>query len=61
MITFTERLPDAANILKPKNNNMEVSTVSGRSGIAFVNYTDPANATSGRQAGDTSPSLLFEQ
>jgi len=60
-MTFAEHLPNAANVLKPKNNNMEVSTVSGRSAIAFVNYTDSANATSGRQPGDTSPLLLFEQ
>ncbi|XP_029193085.2 AP-4 complex accessory subunit tepsin-like isoform X2 [Acropora millepora] len=46
LMTFAEHLPNAANVLKPKNNNMEVSTVSGRSAIAFVNYTDSANATS---------------
>ena len=53
-MTFAEHLPNAANVSKPKNNNMEVSTVSGRSAIAFVNYTDSANATSGNQPGDTS-------
>ena len=54
-MTFAEHLPNAANVLKPKNNNMDVSTVSGRSStIAFVNYTDSANATSGNQPGDTS-------
>ncbi|XP_074606040.1 AP-4 complex accessory subunit tepsin-like isoform X2 [Acropora palmata] len=47
LMTFAEHLPNAANVLKPKNNNMEVSTVSGRSSaIAFVNYTDSTNATS---------------
>lgn len=59
-MTFAEHLPDAANILKPKNN-MEVSTASGRSAIAFVNYTDSSNATSGMLPGGTSPLLLFEQ
>lgn len=43
--TFAELLPDAANILKPKNNTENLPT-SCRPDIAFVNYTDSANAAS---------------
>ncbi|XP_068762538.1 AP-4 complex accessory subunit tepsin-like isoform X2 [Montipora capricornis] len=43
--TFAELLPDAANILKPKNNTENLPT-SCRPDIAFVNYTDSANASS---------------
>ena len=43
MKDFAERLPDAANILKPKNHQENLPT----SGIAFVNYTDSSDVRSG--------------
>ena len=46
MKNFAERLPDAANVLKPKNDRDNLPTTGG-SGIAFVNYSDSSNTQSG--------------
>lgn len=46
MKDFAGRLPDAANILKPKNDQENLPTSLG-SGIAFVNYSDSSDARSG--------------
>jgi len=45
MKNFAERLPDAANVLKPKNDRDNLPTTGG-SGIAFVNYSDSSNTQS---------------
>lgn len=46
MKDFAGHLPDAANILKPKNDQENLPTSLG-SGIAFVNYSDSSDVRSG--------------
>ena len=54
MRNFAERLPDASNLLKPKNDQANVPSRGG-SGLSFVNYTDSSCAELGIYT------LLFNQ